>query len=94
LVQRSVGATNAVARTPSLSSVVHSCSSKERHSAVATAMQWLQRDSVGLVAVKSSASRCIYVEHLFSNLGSFSIADAIAAAVCSAGALAVPVPVQ
>ena len=39
MVQRSVGATDAVARTPSLSSVVQSCSSAGRHSAVAAATQ-------------------------------------------------------
>jgi len=87
IVQKSVGATDAVAGTPSLSNVVQSCNSAERHSAVAAAAQWLQRDSVGLAAVRSSASRCIYVEHLFNNLGCFSIVDAVAAAVCGAGAV-------
>ena len=65
LVQRSVGATDAMARTPSLISVVQSCSSAGRHNAQVAATQWLQRDSVGLAIVKSSSSRCIYAEHLF-----------------------------
>lgn len=39
LVQKRVGATDAVARTPSLSSIVQSCSSARRHSAVAVTAQ-------------------------------------------------------
>ena len=36
LVQRSVGATDAVARALNLSNAMHNCSSAERHNAIAT----------------------------------------------------------
>ena len=88
MMQRSVGAIDAVARTLSLNNVVHSC-----NSAVAITMQWLQRDNVGLAIVRSKASRCIYAEHLFSNLGCFFVVEAITTTVCSADAiLAVAMP--
>jgi len=58
-----------------LSNVVQSCNSAGRHSAVVAAAQWLQRDSVGLAAVRSQHQDA-FMLNTCSDFGMFLICSA------------------